>query len=38
MHGWTGRILKIDLDSKKVSEENPGKGVYEKYIGGKGHT
>ena len=36
MHGWTGRILKIDLDSKKVSEENPGRGVYEKYIGGKG--
>ena len=36
MYGWTGKILKIDLNSRSTSIENPDKTVYEKYIGGKG--
>jgi len=34
--GWAGRVLKIDLSSKKYEEINPGFTIYKKFIGGRG--
>ena len=36
MHGFYGRILKIDLSSKKYAVEEIKDEVFEKYLGGKG--
>jgi len=36
MHGWTGKILHIDLTRKTHSIERPSREVYETWIGGKG--
>lgn len=37
MFGWTGKILHINLETRRIATETPGRGdVYERYIGGKG--
>ena len=36
MHGWQGKILKIDLSTRTYSIEKPDPQIYYKYIGGKG--
>ncbi len=36
MHGWTGRILHIDLTLREYTVERPPAGVYERHIGGRG--
>ena len=36
MHGWQGKILKIDLSNRTYSIETPDPQIYRKYIGGKG--
>jgi len=36
MYGWTGKILRIDLTSKRADCERPGEEVYHRWIGGKG--
>lgn len=36
MFGWCGKILKIDLSSKKYDILNPDINILKKYIGGKG--
>jgi aldehyde:ferredoxin oxidoreductase len=36
MHGFYGRILKIDLSSKKHLIESVDEKIYKKYLGGKG--
>ncbi|HBS86882.1 MAG: aldehyde ferredoxin oxidoreductase [Bacteroidetes bacterium GWF2_38_335] len=36
MFGWTGKILAIDLTSKKYSFIYPDENIYLKYVGGKG--
>ena len=36
MFGWTGHILKIDLENRSYRVESPASEIYEKYIGGKG--
>ena len=33
-YGYNGRILRVDLGEKSVSEENPPEAVYRKYMGG----
>lgn len=35
-YGWTGRVLKVDLGSRRFEIIEPGREVYEKDIGGKG--
>ncbi len=35
-HGWTGKILHIDLDNGSIDVLNPETEIYHKYIGGKG--
>lgn len=36
IYGWTGKILKVDLDSGTYSIITPDKNIYIKYIGGRG--
>ncbi|MFA5517944.1 MAG: aldehyde ferredoxin oxidoreductase family protein [Spirochaetota bacterium] len=36
IYGWTGKILKIDLNSGTYSIISPDKNIYIKYIGGRG--
>ncbi|MDY7002178.1 MAG: aldehyde ferredoxin oxidoreductase family protein, partial [Thermodesulfobacteriota bacterium] len=36
MHGWTGKILRIDLSAGTHSVERPSLDVYRKYVGGRG--
>lgn len=36
MHGWTGKILKIDLEKKLSEEISVHPEIYEQFIGGKG--
>ena len=36
MHGWTGRILHLDLSSGTTRVEKPPRDFYEQWIGGKG--
>ncbi len=36
MHGWRGRILRIELSDRSFSFETPPAEIYEKWIGGKG--
>lgn len=36
MHGWQGKILKIDLSTHTHTVEKPDPRIYEQYIGGKG--
>ena len=33
-HGYNGRILRVDLTGKSISEENPSETVYRRYLGG----
>jgi aldehyde:ferredoxin oxidoreductase len=35
MHGWAGKILKVDLTNRTVTEE-PTIPKYQRYIGGVG--
>jgi len=36
MYGWTGKILHIDLTTKRTECECPGEEVYHQWLGGKG--
>ena len=36
MHGWQGKILKIDLTTRTYAIEKPDPQIYDNYIGGKG--
>ncbi len=36
MHGWTGRILHLDLSTGTTRVEEPPREFYERWIGGKG--
>lgn len=36
MYGWMGRILRIDLTTKKITEETWPAGIREKFLGGRG--
>lgn len=36
MYGWTGSILRIDLTTKKVTVEKPGRDLYDNFLGGRG--
>lgn len=36
IYGWTGKILKVDLESGTYSTITPEKDIYVKYIGGRG--
>ena len=36
MHGWTGKILQIDLSRRTWSVWRPEESFYHRYIGGKG--
>lgn len=36
MNGWTGKILKIDLNNKKSEVIEPSVDIYHNYIGGRG--
>lgn len=36
MHGFYGKILKIDLNSKQFTTETISDDIYERYLGGKG--
>lgn len=36
MFGWRGKILRINLGTKKIEHEPPAAELYEKWIGGKG--
>lgn len=36
MFGWTGKVLEIDLSTKKINIHTPDIGTLDRYIGGKG--
>ena len=36
MNGWIGKILKIDLSNLQTEVIEPGKSIYNTFIGGKG--
>ena len=36
MHGFYGRILKVDLNRKRIEIDTIEDAIYEKYLGGKG--
>jgi len=36
MHGWTGKILRLDLGTGAHREERPSLDVYREYVGGRG--
>ena len=35
-HGYTGKILRVDLTNRNVSVEEPGEAIYRRYLGGGG--
>lgn len=35
-HGWTGRMLMVDLSSGRTAVQRPAPEIYRKFIGGKG--
>jgi aldehyde:ferredoxin oxidoreductase len=34
--GYTGKIIRVNLDSRKISVEQPDEGYYRRYFGGRG--
>ncbi|MEW6751364.1 MAG: aldehyde ferredoxin oxidoreductase family protein [Candidatus Latescibacterota bacterium] len=35
-NGWNGKVLRVDLSSGRIGVEEPGEGVYRRYLGGGG--
>ena len=36
MHGWTGKILRVDLDNRSSDVLEPDPDRYQRFVGGKG--
>ena len=34
--GYTGEVLRVDLENEKITIEKPGEPYYKRYLGGRG--